>query len=161
MKLWVQRHGYAGPTSKDPKKERDRSLQPEGIKIVTAIANAMGDLDEIPKVIFSSPFQRAIETADIVGKILGVQVNVIGDLSPMRPLEDMILGLVAHHEQKRIMLVGHKDNTGPAMNQLGGNDEWEDLVKGEVRRVRFDRDDGSWKLKWALKPSDLGLKDYK
>ena len=57
-------------------------------------------------------------------------------------------------------LVGHVDNTTPAMKNLGGNEKWDPLVMGEVRRVEMDRDSGEWKLNWGIKPSDLGLKDY-
>lgn len=154
------RHGYAGDPSSDPKQERERSLTAEGRVMAKAIAQAMGDQDEVPKAIFSSPFARAIQTADIVGKLLGVQVNVIGDMAPIRPLEDTIYGLIKADDLKRIMLVGHKDNTTPAMNNLGGDVEWKDLVMAEVRRVEIDRDTCAWKWKFALKPSKLGLKDY-
>jgi phosphohistidine phosphatase SixA len=126
-----------------------------------AIAQAMGVAGEIPNAIFSSPFMRAIQTADIVGKILKAQVNVIGDLSPIRPIDETILGLMSHGEIKRVMIVGHKDNVGPAMNNFGSvdGDDWKDEVMAEVRRVRIDRDTGKWSLKWQLRPSDLGLRD--
>lgn len=161
MKLWVARHAYAGDPSTDPKKERERELLPEGKATALAIARTMAALAEIPKVIFCSPFARAIMTADIFGKELGIQVNVIGDLAPMRPIEDAILGLAAKGETKRIMVVGHVDNTTPAMENLGGDQKWKDLVMAEVRRVKFSRNDGSWKLRWAIKPSDVGRKDNK
>ena len=160
MKLWVGRHCVAGPASTDPKRERERPLIPEGVATATAIAKALKAAGEVPNVIFCSPFTRATMTADIYGKILGVQVNVIGDLAPMRPMEDTILGLMAHGEQKRIMIVTHVDNSTPSMNNLGGDSKWKDLVMGEVRRVKIDRKSGQWSLRWGMKPSDLGLKDY-
>ena len=160
MKLYVGRHAYAGDPSPDPKTERERPLTAEGKATALAVARSMGDLGEVPKVIFCSPFARAIMTADIYGKELGIQVNVIGDLAPMRPIEDAILGLAAKGEQKRVMIVGHVDNTTPSMNNLGGDSKWKDLVMAEVRRVRFDRDSGAWTLRWTVKPSDVGRKDY-
>ena len=161
MKLWVMRHGYAGDPSDIPKKERERDLTPEGKATTLVIARTMAALDEIPKVIFCSPFQRAVSTADIIGKELAVQVNVIGDLAPMRPIEDAILGLSAKGEQKRIMIVGHVDNTTPSMNNLGGDKDWKDLVMAEIRRVKLDRKSGAWCFRWGCKPSDVGCKDYK
>lgn len=160
MRLWWLRHGYAGDPSTDPKTERERPLWPEGKAMALAIAKAMLKAGETPSVIFCSPFTRAIMTADIVGKAHGIQVNVIGDLAPMRPLEDGIIGLIANDNVKRIMLVGHVDNTTPGMRNLGGDVKWKDLVMAEVRRVKISRDDGSWKMRWALRPSNLGLKDY-
>lgn len=161
MKLYVMRHGYAGKPESDPAAERDRPLLAEGRATVLAIAKEMSNQDEIPNVIFCSPFARTVQTADIVGKALGIQVNVIGDLAPMRPLEETVATLVGYDKLKRVLLVGHVDNTTPSMNELGGDTKWDDLVMGEVRRVKIDRKDATWKLKWALKPSDLGLKDRK
>ena len=161
MRLWIGRHAYAGPAVNDPKAERDRPLLPEGIATATAIAKALAAAGEVPNVIFSSPFQRAIQTADIYGKTLGVQVNVIGEFAPMRPLEDGIIGLMAKREQKQIMCIGHVDNTTPSMNNLGGDVDWNDLVMAEVRRVRIDRKTGAWSLKWGVRPSDVGCRDRK
>lgn len=168
-KLWVARHCYAGNPSADPKVERERPLMPEGRATAKAVAQAMIKAGEIPYVVFCSPYQRTIETSDIICRTFNamgayatkqpMQVNVIGGLAPQRPIEKEILGLLANGEQKRILLVCHKDNTTPAMNNLDDG-KWKDLVMGEVRRVRMNRDTGAWKLRWSMKPSDLGLKDY-
>ena len=153
------RHGYAGDPSADPKKERDRELLPEGIATVKAVVRAWQDTDDLPKVIFCSPFARAQHTADIVGKMLKLQVNVIGDLAPMRPLKPGILSLLSSGLIGRVLLVCHKDNTTPAFQDFKGDSDWTDLVMGEVRRVSMDRKTGSWCLKWSLKPSDVGYAD--
>jgi len=161
MKLWVARHCYAGDQVDDPTKERNRPLLPAGVATAKAIAGAMGDAGEIPSVIFCSPYTRAVQTADIIGKVLVVKVSIVDDLSPNRPLEDRILEMVGHGEVKRMMILGHVDNTTPAFNNFAtGKQKWDDLVMGEVRRLNFSRDDGCWVINWAVKPSDLGLKDY-
>lgn len=160
MKLWVMRHCYAGDGSTDPKIERERPLTAEGKATALAIARAMANLGELPEVIFSSPFMRATMTADTIGKELAVQVNWIGDLAPMRNLDTTVLDLMSFPKARRIMIVAHVDNTTPSMNMLGGDVRWKDLVMGEVRRVKIDRDSGEWKLKWSLKPSDLGRPDH-
>jgi len=183
MKMWVQRHCYAGSPVPDPAKERSRPLLPEGIATAKAVAQGMIDAKEIPNIIFASPLVRAQQTADIIGKTLTqalmagkvpdkamgkmlrngdgpprVQVNTIDDLSPNRPLEDRILELMSHNDVKRIMIVGHVDNTTPAFSGMSDN-KWDDLVMGEVRRLNIDRKSGDWKIKWCLKPSDVGMKD--
>jgi phosphohistidine phosphatase SixA len=128
--------------------------------MANAIAKAMVAAGEIPNVVFCSPYTRATQTADTYGRAFGVRVNVVDDLSPDRPLEDRILELIELCEIKKLMLVGHVDNTSPAMGNLG-SDKWPALVMGEVRRVNMDRKSGDWTLKWAIKPSDLGLRDIK
>jgi len=118
----------------------------------------MGDADEVPRVIFCSPYTRALQTADIYGKYFGIRVTPMDDLAPDRPLANRILELMSNDDViKRIMLVAHVDNTTPSMNKLGGDVKWEDLFMGEVRRVKIDRKTGEWRLKWGVKPSDLGF----
>lgn len=129
--------------------------------MVKAIVKAMVTQDKVlPKVVFCSPLERTKNTADLVGLLLGIQVNVIDDLSPNRPLEDRIVEIMGHGAVKRVMLVGHVDNTTPAFNNLAGDkNAWDDLVMAEVRRLRINRKTGEWKLRWSVKPSDLGLRD--
>jgi phosphohistidine phosphatase SixA len=160
MKLWIMRHCYAGDWSSDPKVERERPLTAEGKATALAIAQTMATCGEVPAVIFSSPFTRATMTADIIGKELKVQVNWIGDLAPMRNLDTTILDLMSFPKARKIMIVAHVDNTTPSMNMLDGDVKWKDLVMGEVRRIKIDRDSGDWALKWALKPSDIGRPDH-
>ena len=166
MKLYIARHAFAGPPSLDPQIERSRPLLPEGKATALAIAKAMIAIGEIPKVIFCSPYARTTMNADIFGKAFalatgsGIRVNTIGDLSPDRPLEPSLLNLMSKGELKRAMLVCHMDNTSPGMNNLGGDQKWKDLLMCEVRRVKIDRKSGQWKLKWGIKASDIGLKDY-
>lgn len=163
MKLYIMRHGYAGDAENDPKAERERPLLPEGKATVLAMARAMDVCGETPSAVFSSPFTRTTQTADIVAKYFGIQNNPLGDLAPIRPLVPSIEELVGYGKLKRILLVGHVDNTTPAMRNLDGdpNYKWEDLVMAEVRRVRIDRKTLEWRLRWGLKPSDIGLKDRK
>jgi phosphohistidine phosphatase SixA len=194
VKLFVARHCWAGDSVSDPKKERERPLKPEGIAIATAMAQEMADQDEIPSVVFASPLVRAQQTADIYGKILGLQVSIIDDLAPNRPMDYQLLGLMGAGDLRRFMVLGHHDNATPAFNSFGGkmakekrpdddqirtdlgyrdsstpgdnNDnpkakgDWVPLVMGEVRRLRIDRVTGKWKVKWRLRPSDIGMRDY-
>jgi phosphohistidine phosphatase len=158
VKLWVARHSFAGAfLPYDPKGERERDLRPKGVEMADAIAAAMKAADEIPNVIFASPLERAKQTADIIGAALAVQVNIIDDLAPNRPIEDRLLELMGHTEIKRIMVVGHHDNLEPAFQNFGG--DFDPIAMGEVRRLKIDRRTGAWKEKWRVAPSDLGFQD--
>ncbi|HEY2516974.1 MAG TPA: phosphoglycerate mutase family protein [Polyangiaceae bacterium] len=160
MRVYFMRHSLAGAPRDDPREERERPLTDKGRDLAKAIAQQMGEVGEIPNVIFASPYQRAIDTADIVGAELGLEVAVIGDLAPVRPLAPGILQIIGDGKVKRPLFVGHHDNTTPLMNDdLEGADQWLPLVKGEVRRVKMRRKDGQWSLKWCLCPSDLGFRD--
>jgi len=162
MKLWIARHCYAGDSSDDPKVEMTRPLVHEGVKMAKAIASAMLAMGEVPKSIFCSNYTRAMQTAQIYGKVLGAGVSMVSALAPLQPLTSVLADFVqttGRERMKRVMLVGHVDNTTPTMRDLDDG-EWEDLVMGEVRRVEMSRDDLSWELRWTLKPSDLGLVDH-
>lgn len=152
----------------NPKAERERPLSAEGRATAKAIAKAMLDAGEVPSVIFCSPFARTTQTADIYGLAFSqstgdrVSVNSVGDFAPDRPLELGIAGLIGSDKLRRVMIVGHVDNTTPAFNTFADDDgAWPDLVMAEVRRIEIDRKSCKWDLRWALRPSDLGLKDYK
>lgn len=164
MRLHIGRHCYAGDPLTDPKAERERPLTPEGVKMAKAIAAAMLDAGEIPNVIFCSPFIRAQQTADIYGRVLGVtNVLNLGDLAPWRPLTPTLASLIGvrgAERMRRVMCVGHVDNTTPTMQDLATDEKWKPLVMGEVRRVEIDRDSLEWSLQWRICPSDLGLQDY-
>jgi phosphohistidine phosphatase SixA len=162
VKLWIGRHSWAGPASSDPDKEMHRELLPEGVATAKAIANAMVQADEIPNAIFASPYTRATQTALIYAKIFGVNVAVIGDLAPLRPLTTALVSLVGatgREKLKRAMIVGHTDNITPTMRDLDDGD-WAPEKMSEVRRVEISRKDMSWKLKWAIRPRDLGLPEH-
>jgi phosphohistidine phosphatase SixA len=171
LKIYVMRHSDAGAfIPNDPKAERERGLTKIGVKLATAVAKKMIATNNIPKVIFASPLERTKQTADLVGSILKIQVNLIDDLAPNRPLEDRLLELIAHKQVRRVMVVCHSDNTGPAFNNFGGDmgdwaidgdesGDWPVLMKAELRKLRVDRDSGSWDCLWRLLPSDLGFQD--
>lgn len=159
MKLWVMRHSVAGQVSTDPEVERDRPLTDEGVEIAEAIAKGMKDADEIPLVIFASCFVRTQETADIVGKLLKVPVDLIDELAPHLPITKWVMGLIENEDMKRVMIVGHHDNLEPCFEELGDGEVFDELVKGEVRRLDIDRDTGEWTEEWRLRPTDVGLED--
>jgi phosphohistidine phosphatase len=174
LKLYVARHSDAGAfIPGDPKAERERTLTPNGVRLAKAVGAKMKSAGQVPSVIFSSPLERAKQTADIIGAKLKVQVNIIDDLAPNRPLEDRVLELIKHRQVKRAMLVGHHDNTTPAFDNFGGDmgdsltddddeddfDDWPPLVKAELRKLRIDRDSGNWKCVWRVMPSSLGFSD--
>lgn len=160
MKLFVARHHYAGDPNDDPKKEIERALWPEGKAAALAVATALLKKGDIPSCIFSSPYQRAIGTAFIYGKKLVANVAIIGDLAPIRPLANGLFSLIKAREKiGRVMIVGHRDNIEPLFRDLDGP-KFPDIAMGEIRRLDIDRKTGAWSLRWAIKASDVGFKDY-
>lgn len=156
MKLWVMRHGEAGPSMTEPAEERQRGLTDPGRECVRAIAREMLRQDEVPHIILSSEYSRALETADIVGEMLGVMVNPLDELGPFIPVSQT-MRMLAESGAKRLMIVGHHDNLDPWIEAATGKED--PLAKGEVRRYKIDRDSGKAVLKWSLLPSEVGSVD--
>lgn len=165
------RHAWAGERSSDPEEERTRSLKPEGRKTAEVVAKWLADnLDEPPTTIFVSPFQRTIETGDIVGRVLNeergtdIRVNAVGDMAPDRPLTGSILELAGQFggSNDRILLVGHGDNLPAAFDALPNKDgdDFPDLKMAMVVAVKMKRKSGKWRVKWTLRPSDIGRPDH-
>jgi phosphohistidine phosphatase SixA len=159
VKLWLTRHSDAGAYSTDPVKERDRGLTKVGVGMATAIAKEMRTIGELPKQIYASEYARARETADIIGSILKVPVDIIDELAPHAPVLSMVKRFAGDENISAAMLVGHSDNFNLLYVELTGDDDLDDFAKAEVRRLKIDRDTLEAKLKWQLRPSDLGMRD--
>src|SRR6478736_9710352 len=71
MRLYVMRHGPAvddAPSGRDD----DRELTASGRRRVRAVAQALLEAGELPRVILSSPLVRALQTAEIVCAVGGL-----------------------------------------------------------------------------------------
>lgn len=164
MKLWLARHGFAGDYSPDPAAERARELTPGGRLVVRAVATALRARGDVrPKVILSSPLRRTMQTADVLGSVLGAPVEPLPALVPHLPVAHVIRKLAAR-EMRRVMLVGHTDNLSPASAELLDLDvvpPADEFRIAEVRGYDLDRKSGHATERFRLSPTDLGLPDPK
>lgn len=150
MRVYLVRHGDAGDYSSDPATERSRALTLQGRKAAEQVAMAMGKMGEVPAVIVASPFARAQQTADIMGRVLGAPVGLDDALQPHLPIERWLLRQ-ARMGLRRLMVVGHHDNMVPGLEALGEK-PFDKPKKAEARRLKLDRLDGDWSEIWRLIP---------
>jgi phosphohistidine phosphatase SixA len=155
MKLWLARHADAGAYSSDPARERERPLTSLGVKQASAVARRMRVDGERPRVILASPLARAMETADIFGRVLGVRVEPWDDLTPNRELIPAVLEL-ATSGARRVMLVGHQDNLDPLTEDRSGEGP-KLFERAEVRRYALDRGSLAMRRRYTMTPAALGL----
>ena len=81
MKLYLLRHGRADwPEWTAP--DDERPLTDEGIQEMQRVATALKRLKLNPDHILSSPLPRALKTAEITGKALGIKVQERPELKP-------------------------------------------------------------------------------
>jgi len=150
MNLYLLRHGIAvDPSEPDFANDAERPLTPKGKRRLLQIAGAMAALDISFDVIFSSPYVRAAETAEIVAKSLKCrkQLSFSADLTPGGNPKSLIQRLnELRPRPENILLVGHE----PYLSQLialltAGNTSMAiDLKKGslcklEVESLRYGR----------------------
>jgi phosphohistidine phosphatase len=71
MQLYIVRHGIA-IDREDPKcpSDPERFLTPEGLKKTREVAQGFAAVCDAPKVFLSSPYVRALQTAEIFAEVL-------------------------------------------------------------------------------------------
>ena len=128
MELLIVRHGPAG-VRKDPhssgRPDSRRPLTKEGRRKTRAAAAGLARAVDGVELVATSPWTRAAQTAELVGKALGAEVAECPALIPDRPLDEVLAWLKSRRE-KRIVLVGHE----PQLSRLAS---W--LMTGDDRPV--------------------------
>jgi len=117
MKLLLVRHSKAEDTALAGGADEERSLSQEGRRMMEQMALEIGGrLEEGIDKVLSSPYRRALETADIIGNHCRVEVEKFAALSPLGSMEEVLRWLRAQPRQGAFILVGHE----PMMSHLTG-----------------------------------------
>lgn len=156
MQVYILRHGIAEAAAAGAK-DAERALVPEGtqkLKTVLRIARAAG---VSPTMIASSPYRRALETAQIAAGIFEHkdQVMELASLSPGRPPEEVWDDIRDLGSGQRIMLAGHEPQLGYLTGFLLATPSLLiDLKKGSLVRIDMDRLGAAPRgvLRWCLTP---------
>jgi phosphohistidine phosphatase len=150
MNLYLLRHGIAvDPSAPGFPKDAERPLTPKGRRRLLQIAKAMGALKISYDVIFSSPYVRAKQTAEIVAKSLKrrKKLKFTDELTPGGNPKSLIQQLNdLRPKPKNILLVGHEPYLSKliALLTAGNTSMAIDLKKGglcklETESLRYAR----------------------
>ena len=141
MIIYILRHGIA-EVAQGGMSDADRALVPEGkkkLRVVLALAKSIG---VEPALIVTSPYVRAVETAEIAASVLGYKGEIVRADS-LRPgcapndAWDEIRGLGS---EGAILLSGHEPLLSYlAAFLLGSPSLLIDLKKGSLVRIDLDR----------------------
>jgi phosphohistidine phosphatase len=117
------RHGIAvmrSPTTMID--DARRPLTPEGKQKTREIASGLVRAGFELDWIVSSPFVRAVETAEIVGEALGSKppLDFCDALCPGGEPEALITFLAKHSNRRRVLVVGHEPDVGELAARLIG-----------------------------------------
>jgi phosphohistidine phosphatase len=110
MKLYILRHAIAVERGTDPGlKDSDRMLTREGIRKLKLVIKAINCLGISFDLILSSPYLRALQTAQLTAKGLGAkkQLEITDNLKPDSSFRALIEEL---HKRKcsSVVIVGHE-----------------------------------------------------
>ena len=158
MHLFFLRHGkaedvYAGIT------DADRRLTDEGIDEMRAEAQAIAAMNPRFDLICTSPYPRALETAQIVAEAISLpsnQLHVVPEMASgyfrMGVLQSLTRSLSPN---ARMLFVGHEPDLSSVAGQLAGGAHIE-LKKGGLIYIESIRPQpGDGVLRWLLSPRHL------
>ena len=164
MNLYLLRHGLAAElTTTGLSKDSERPLTPKGRRKLKKIAAGIKALELEFDVIFSSPYVRARQTAEIVAEALhaGKSLEFTSTLTPGGSHSELIKRLNQSPELREALLVGHEPHLSELISLLvSGKSGFSvtmkkgGLCKLAVESLRVGR---CASLEWLLTPGQLGL----
>lgn len=162
MKLLIVRHGPAGDPEeweREGKDDRLRPLTPKGKKEVRKAAAGLVRLVPRLDLLATSPWTRAAQTAEIVGKEVGCEVEEVEQLTSDHRPEDLMPWLRDQSGKEAVGLVGHEPHLGLLVGYLltGKSVSFVDLKKGGACLVEIEDPSrpGSGCVEWLLSDREL------
>ena len=154
-RLFLLRHGIAVPSGTPGVEEDQRPLTDEGAGRVHEIAGGLKRLGVEPEKIVTSPLPRALRTAEIVAKVLGLK-DRLEHSDALRPAATAgsIRDWLQSRGDESLMLVGHNPSLNSLLGLLlgfpGGVAPFE-LKKGGSAELRSEGGH-SFTLEWLATP---------
>lgn len=109
MELYLLRHGIAEDHSATGR-DQDRRLTEEGREKLSRVLKRAASAGVEPSLIISSPYKRAIETAEIAASELHYKGKVlrVGSLTPDSSPPSVWSEIREHRDEPSILLTGHE-----------------------------------------------------
>ena len=153
MELYLLRHGIAEPRQPGRADEK-RQLTEKGRERLRAVLDVARKAGVSPSLVFTSPYPRAAQSAEMAAEVLGCKkVVATKALLPGSSRETVWDEIRAHREERAILLAGHEPLLGQAASFLVGA-AWVvvELKKGALVAIDIDRFDGQPRglLQWLL-----------
>lgn len=160
MNLYILRHAIAVQRGSATYPNDDRPLTQEGIKKMKKEAQCFPSLIGSIDVIYSSPLQRATETAHIAAKSLRAEKNIVLTDALLPSADESEIFAVLNREKglKNVMIVGHEPHLSYVTSVLLGVEHSViELKKGALCCVAISGavKKGNGQLLWLLQPKQL------
>ena len=148
MLVGLMRHGKAEP-AREGVGDEERRLTPEGRRLTEDVARI---LPWRPRVIYTSPLRRAVETAEIVAGLLGgVEVHVAEELRPDRFNAEAFRRLAG----EGVLMVGHAPSVEETLSALTGCRA--KMKTSSIAIIDYDPSTGTGRLLALLVPPTAEL----
>ena len=141
MELYLLRHGVAEEGTSGMSDE-DRALTPEGRKRLRETLRVAARAGVAPGLILSSPYLRAMQTAEIAVEELHYQGTVVRTptLEPCGDPRAVWSELRAHGDERQVLLSSHNPLCASLAAYLLGTPELQvDYRKGALMRIDVER----------------------
>ena len=156
IELHFLRHAHAGDPAAWTGDDAARPLSDKGEKQAERLGAFLAGVGFKPDAIISSPKLRAAQTAEIVGKHLGVQISFDDRLAGAFEVETLETLLRDAGDPTRPVVVGHDPDFSDVLAELSGASQLP-MPKGALARVDIERPlrAGGGTLHWLVPPDLL------
>jgi phosphohistidine phosphatase len=155
MQVWLVRHAIAADRQEFEGADAERPLTDKGRKRFRSFAKWLAGETAPPLAIVTSPLVRAVETADILRRELGLKKKVLAAAEALAAGAEprAILDLLRAQSAERVALVGHEPDFSRALGKMISGGEFA-FGKGAVAAVEFDGlpEFGAGRLCWFVGP---------
>lgn len=141
MQVYLLRHGTAEEV-RSGMPDESRALTAEGRKKLRHVLRAALQANVEPSLIVSSPFKRALETAEIAKNIFGYKQSVQQSdaLVPNSTPQQVWKEIRSHRQESSILLVGHNPLFSDLVPYLLNSPDLQiDFKKGALMRIDLER----------------------
>jgi phosphohistidine phosphatase len=140
MEIYILRHGIAedAPAGQP---DSERALTSDGRKKLRSVLRVAASAGVAPSLVMSSPYKRALQTAQLAVEILGYQGDLLrtSALEPNSAPKGVWDEIRVHKDEARILLVGHEPLFGRLTAYLLGSPNLQvDFKKGAMACIELD-----------------------
>ncbi|MDD1706883.1 MAG: phosphohistidine phosphatase SixA, partial [Methanoregulaceae archaeon] len=160
MDLYVLRHGKAEPSLPQERDDFDRALTRQGRDEIHQIVAWMLRRGCRFDMIATSPFKRAIETAEIIAETYGLRKNLLiwEELSPGMDFVQLMKQIESRRDVSSLLIIGHEPSLSGCIGWIisqGGQASLQ-LKKGGLARIRnFTPLPVFGELSWLIPPGHM------
>jgi phosphohistidine phosphatase len=141
MEIYILRHGIADDAPAG-QSDSERALTAEGRKKLRGVLRTVASAGVAPSLILTSPYKRALQTAQIAAEILEYKGELLRTkaLEPNSSPKAVWDEIRVHKDEAQILLAGHEPLFSRLTAYLLGSPELQvDFKKGAMACVEIER----------------------